>query len=72
MRQVDIKGIQLPVFPMMVLSELTWTFAAPLMAPWTTMFRGPVELAAAESWGKVLTVVVGPPAPPLVPPFAIA
>jgi hypothetical protein len=30
------------------------------------MLRGPVELAAAESWGRVLTVVVGPPAPPVV------
>jgi Na+-translocating ferredoxin:NAD+ oxidoreductase RnfA subunit len=30
------------------------------------MLRGPVELAAADSWGRVLTVVVGPPAPPFV------
>jgi hypothetical protein len=30
------------------------------------MLRGSVELAAAESWGRVLTVVVGPPAPPFV------
>jgi hypothetical protein len=50
----------------MVLSDPTWTFAAPLMEPWTTMTRGPEAIAAAESWGSVLTVVVGPPAPPLV------
>ena len=30
------------------------------------MLRGPVEFAAAESWGRELTVVVGPPAPPVV------
>jgi hypothetical protein len=36
------------------------------MAPWTTILRGPVELAAADSWGRLLTVVVGPPAPPMV------
>jgi hypothetical protein len=48
-KQTEVEGVQLPVFPIMVLSELTWTFAAPLIAPETTMFKGPVELAAAES-----------------------
>ena len=41
--------VQLPVFPTMVLSEVTDTFAAPLMAPWTTITRAPAALAAAES-----------------------
>jgi hypothetical protein len=43
------KDLQLPALPTMVLSDPTWTFAAPLMAPWTTMTRGPEAIAAAES-----------------------
>lgn len=58
--------IQLPALPTIVLSLVTCTLAAPLMAPCTTTTLAPSALAAAESWGSVLTVVVDPPAPPLV------
>lgn len=59
-------NLQLPDLPTMVLSEPTCTLAAPLIAPCTTITRAPAEFAAAESCGSVLTVVVTPPAPPLV------
>lgn len=58
--------IQLPALPTIVLSLVTCTLAAPLMAPCTTTTLAPSALAAADSWGSVLTVVVVPPAPPLV------
>lgn len=60
------KYLQLPDLPTIVLSDPTETFAAPLMAPCTTMTRGPEALTAADSCGRVLTVVVAPPAPPFV------
>lgn len=51
---------------MMDLLEVTDTLAAPEMAPFTTMTAAPSALAAAEKAARLETVVVVPPAPPLV------
>lgn len=45
-RRMDV---QLPAVPIIVLSLVTYTFAAPLMAPRTTMILAPRAPAAAES-----------------------
>lgn len=55
-----------PDAPMMDLLEVTDTLAAPEMAPFTTMTAAPSALAAAEKAARLETVVVVPPAPPLV------
>lgn len=51
---------------MMVLSEPTWTLAAPLMLPETRMIPAPLADAAAVSWERFVTVVCVPPTPPFV------
>lgn len=50
----------------MDLLEVTATLAAPEMLPFTTMTAAPSALAAALKAARLETVVVVPPAPPLV------
>lgn len=66
--QADTRDVNLlePDAPMMDLLEVTDTLAAPEMAPFTTMTAAPSALAAAEKAARLETVVVVPPAPPLV------
>lgn len=58
--------IQLPVFPMMVLSDPTCTLAAPEILPWTKMTAGPAALAAVVSSPRVFTVTCAALPPPVV------
>lgn len=58
--------LQLPALPMMDLSDVTWTLAAPEMLPSTKMMAAPAALAAAVSSLRLLTVTCLPPAPPVV------
>lgn len=61
-----LEDIQLPALPMMDLSDVTWTLAAPEILPSTKMMAAPAALAAAVSSLRLLTVTCLPPAPPVV------
>ena len=62
----DKEHLQLPDFPIMDLLEPTMTLAPPLIAPWMRTIAGEFPATAAESWARFVTVVVVPPAPPVV------
>jgi hypothetical protein len=57
---------QLPDFPTMVLLEPTITLALPVIFPCTIIMPGPEAPAAADNCATLVTVVVVPPAPPVV------
>ena len=51
---------------MMLLLDFTWTLAVPEIAPFTTTTAGPSAPTAAVNDARSATVVVAPPAPPVV------
>ena len=55
-----------PAFPTIVLFDLTRTLAFPEMLPDTTTTILSEDSAACVNWARVETVVVAPPAPPVV------
>src|SRR5262245_46507184 len=56
-----------PGAPRIDLLDSTRTDSLPVIVPCTRMISGPAWPAAVRSWSTFVTVVVGPPAPPVVP-----
>jgi hypothetical protein len=58
--------------PRIVLSAVSSTVPEPLIMPLTRIVRAPAVCAWVRRSAKLVTVTVGPPAPPVVPPACAA
>src|SRR5687767_3378539 len=63
---------ELAPIPRIVLFAVTSTVPEPLSMPLTRMVLAPAACAWVRKSAQVLTVTVGPPAPPVVPPACAA